>query len=79
MILRWIDIEENGLRHRNERSAAQPLQQAGNHDLRQRLRKAAECRGNRESQQREQEYTPAANLPGEPATQRRHDGRGDDV
>ena len=56
-----------------------PCNSRASDDLRQRLREPAEHGRDGETHDRKQEYSLAADLPREPAAQRRHDRGGDDV
>ena len=74
-----IDVEQHRLRQRHQRRAEEPLQHAEQHDLIERLRHAAQRRGQGEADDRHQEQRLAAEAVGQPAGERRHDRRGHDV
>ena len=67
------------LRQRHQGGAEHALQDAEQHDLAQRLRHAAEDRGNGEADDGGDEQPRAAEPRGEEAGRRRHDRRRDDV
>ena len=74
-----VDVEQDALRQRHQGGAEQALQQAEADDLRQRLREAAQHRGDHEAGDRGQQDALAAETVGEVARRRRHDGGRDDV
>ena len=74
-----IDVEQHGLRQRDERRAEHALQDAEQHDLHQRLRHAAQHGGDGEAGDGDEEQALAPEPAGEEAGRRRHDRGGDDV
>ena len=66
-------------RERHQRRAEEALQQPEGHDLEQRLRDAAQHRGDHEAGDRHQQHALAAEPVGEEARRRRHDRGGDDI
>ena len=74
-----IDVEQDGLRERDERRAEHALQDPEQHDLDQRLRHAAQHRGDGEAGDGEEEEPLEPEPSGEVAGRRRHDRGGDDV
>ncbi len=77
--LRRIDLVHHRLRQRHQRGAEHALHRAENHHLSQRLRHAAEDRGEGEAGDRGDEQARAAEPRGEEAGRRRHDRGGDDI
>ena len=74
-----IDVEQDRLRQRHQGRTAHALHQAECDDLLQRLRRAAQHRGDGEADDADDEQPLAAEARGEPADRRGHDRRGGDV
>ena len=74
-----VDIEQDRLGDRHEGGAEEALQQAKRHDLRQRLRHAAQHGGDDEARHGHHEDALTAELVGEEARRRGHDRRGHDI
>ena len=79
MPLERVDLQQHRLRQRHQPGAANPLQPAIEHELGQAGGAAAQSRGHGEARDREHEHDLDAEAAGEPAGQRHHDRRGDDV
>ncbi len=73
------EIEHDRLRHRDQRRAEQPLEQAEDHDLAQAVGDAAQHRGDGEAADGDHQQLLSADAAREPSGQRRHDRRGDQV
>src|SRR5208337_3066183 len=79
MALWRIDLQEHRLRQRHKRRSADTLQQTVYHYLRKARGHAAQGRGQGKTGDREEKHVFDAKAAGEPARQRRHDRRRDDV
>jgi hypothetical protein len=77
--LRWVDLQQSGLRQRDEAGSSNTLQGAKRHQLAEAGGGAAQRRGDREADDRDEEDVFDAEPAGEPAGQRHHDRRADDV
>ena len=77
--LRRVDLQQHRLRQRHQRRPACALDQPVDHQLGEARRQTAQGRGHGEADNRDQKHVLDAKAAGEPAGQRRHDRRGDDV
>jgi hypothetical protein len=77
--LRWVDLQQGGLRQRDEASSSDPLQGAKRHQFAEAGGGAAQRRGDGEADDRGEEDVFDAEPAGEPAGQRHHDRGADDV